>query len=83
MSAQQTEVARREEFELTEAEYAALLEACRPVPYIAAHCGPIRSPQESANEAWVTLGQQRGFDGMSVRPVPGKGPRFITAEVRS
>lgn len=67
------------EFEMTEEQLAELLEASKPVRYIAVR-GRIRTPQEKANDAWARLGQQMGFNPMTVRPVPGKGQRFFTAE---
>lgn len=67
------------EYEMSEADLAALLEACRSVPMIAIHAGPIRSPQENANDAWAALGKRMGFDSTTVRPVAGKGQRFFTA----
>lgn len=69
----------RQDFEMTESDLANLMEACKPVPYIAAQCGPISSPQENANRAWQTLGNKLGFDSSTVQPVDGKGPRFFTA----
>ncbi len=71
----------RREFEMTEAEEKVLLEACRPVPYMIVGGVAPTSPQENANRAWQALGRARGFDGMTVRPVLGKGPRFFTAEM--
>ena len=70
----------RREFEMTEDEEREILEACRPVPYMVVGGMPPESPQERANRAWQALGARRGFDGMTVRPVPGKGQRFFTAE---
>ena len=37
------------------------------------------SPQENANNAWARLGEELGFDSMTVRPIQGKGQRFFTA----
>ena len=36
--------------------------------------------QENVNRAWQRLGENMGFKAMTVRPVPGKGQRFFTAE---
>lgn len=69
----------RKQFEMTTEQLSKLLDACKPVPYIAAHCGEIRTPQESANAAWVALGDNMGFDGTSVQPIVGKGNLFFTA----
>lgn len=68
-------------YEMTQQQLDRILEACRPVAMIAIHCGPIRSPQENANAAWATLGEELGFDSMTVRPAP-EGDRFFYAEPR-
>lgn len=70
----------RKEFQTTDAEHAALMEACRPVPLVALQCGMPRSSQERANDAWDALGRKRGFISASVEGSP-KGDRFFTAEV--
>jgi len=67
-------------YELTEDQLHRLLSACEPVPMIALNTGDPATPQESANAAWVALGKEMGFDGMTVRPIFGKGPRHFTAE---
>lgn len=72
----------RLEFEMTEAQYQTILDACKPVPYIAAHCGPMSSPQENANRAWESLGREMGFKHMTVKPST-RGVRWFTAEGRS
>jgi len=70
----------RQEYEMTENQLATILEACRPVPMIMLHIIQPRSPQENANDAWKALGNEMGFDHMTVQPVSGKGNRFFTAE---
>lgn len=69
----------RREYEMSEADLAALLDASKPVPLIATHCGPISTPQERANRAWQQLGHKMGFDHMTAKP-SSKGQRFFTAE---
>ena len=69
----------RTEYEMSEADLAELLAACKPVPMIMLQCGTPPSPQENANNAWARLGEKLGFDGMTVRPIQGKGQRFFTA----
>jgi len=69
----------RTEFEMSPADMAELLEACKPVPAIMLQCGPSPSPQENANRAWQRLGERMGFDGTTVCPVLGKDTRFFTA----
>ena len=59
----------RREYEISIADYAAFLEACKPAP-----------AQDSANRAWAALGAKMGFKPMTVQAVPGKGRRFFTAE---
>lgn len=69
----------RVNYEMTEADLSALLEACKPVPYIVVGGYAPRSPQETANAAWNSLGEKMGFDYTTVQPVPGKGNRFFSA----
>lgn len=69
----------RKEYELTKAEMDELLSYMKPTPMIALHCGPVLSTQEMVNMAWIKLGNERGFDGMTVKPVPGKSEFFFTA----
>lgn len=70
----------RREYEMTEADLAKLLDASKPVALIALNAGMPGSPQENANRAWQQLGHRMGFNYLSVRPTPGKGQRFFTAE---
>jgi hypothetical protein len=67
----------RVEFEMTEAEYAEILEACRPVPWIMVGGVVPPSALENANAAWQRLGERRGFDGMTV--LPGRSRLHFTA----
>lgn len=69
----------RKNYEMTEADLAALLAAMKPVPAIALNCGSPQSVQERANAAWARLGKAMGFDPMTVRPT-GMGDRFFSAE---
>jgi hypothetical protein len=57
-----------------------LLDASKPVPYMVFGGVPPRSPQENANAAWRALGDELGFDYMTVRPVPGESHSVFTAE---
>jgi len=67
------------EFEMSQEQLDRILEACKPVPYIAIQCGEPTSPQENANTAWAVLGKEMGFKPMTVES-NGKGDRFFTAE---
>lgn len=69
----------RNNYEMSEEDLKTLINACKPVPYIIV--GRVRpvSPQENANRAWASLGRKMGFDPMSVKPIPGKGPKYFTA----
>ena len=69
----------RAEYELSEDELAEILDACKPTPCIMVGGYGPSSPQENANRAWAALGKKLGFDPMSVRPIKGKGQRFVTA----
>lgn len=73
----------RKEFRLTAEQKAKLLEAMKPVAYIAVAGHPPISQQENANHAWQTLGQELGFKFMTVRPVPDKSDDYFTAEVEA
>lgn len=72
----------RTEFEMSEAQLAALLDACKPTPvmFLSGGTPMYNSPQENATAAWRKLGSEMGFDAMTVRPVPGKGQRFFFAD---
>lgn len=67
------------DFEMTQAQLCKLLEACRPVPVVKI-LGQWLSQQENANAGWEDLGNEMGFDYMTVKP-SAKGQRFFSAEV--
>ncbi len=67
------------DYEMTQTQLDKLLDACKPVMMIALQCGTPASPQENANNAWKALGDEMGFDHLTVEP-NGKGDRFFTAE---
>lgn len=69
----------RVNYEMTEEALKTLMEACRPVPCMLIGGTSPRSPQENANAAWRSLGEQMGFDYMTVMPIAGKGSRFFSA----
>ena len=69
----------RTNYEMTQADLDALLDACKPVPYMVIGGRAPASPQENANRAWARLGEKMGFDPMSVQPVSGQSNRFFTA----
>lgn len=73
----------RKEFELTDEQVKELLSISKPTPAIALQCGEPPSPQRMANDWWQGIGKELGFDYMTVRPVPGKGAGFFTAEITS
>ncbi len=66
-------------FEMTEEQLGALLDACKSAPLVATHCGPVMTPQERANNAWRDLGEELGFDFMTVTG-SDKGQRFFYAD---
>jgi hypothetical protein len=70
----------RSNFTMSAAQHAKLLEAMKPVPAMWIG-GPPRSVQQSANDAWIALGQEMGFDGMTVRGIPGGSEYEFSAEV--
>ena len=67
------------EFEMSQEQLDQLKAACKPVPMIALNCGTPSSPQANANAAWKRLGDEMGFDHMTVEP-NGKGQRFFSAQ---
>ncbi len=71
----------RREYELTDAQLAALLDASKSVPamFLSGGTPMFGTPQENANAAWAKLGDELGFDHMTVEPVAGKGSKFFTA----
>lgn len=71
----------RQEYEMTEAQIATLLDACKPTPvmYLSGGRPMFNSPQENANNAWKSLGHNMGFNYLTVKP-SSKGQRFFTAE---
>jgi len=82
VESQEEEGEMRQEYEMTEQQLNTLLEACKPTPvmYLPGGKSMFRSPQENANDAWKALGDEMGFQHMTVRPIPSKGNRFFTAE---
>jgi len=73
----------RQDFEMTEDDLAELLRASRPVPamFLSGGRPMFGTPQENANAAWERLGKKMGFKPMTVKPIPGKGHRYFSAEV--
>lgn len=71
----------RREFEISQDQLDGLLNASKPVPYLIVGGRGPRSPQENANTAWQALGEELGFDYMTVKPIPGKSNRFFMADV--
>jgi len=67
------------EYEMTEEDLNAILDACKPVPYMVFGGRAPRSPQENTNDAWKVLGKRMGFDHMTVKPT-GRGNRFFYAK---
>ena len=72
----------RKNYEMTQNQLDTLLDACKPVPLIAIHTGMPPSPQANANAAWARLGNEMGFDSMTVQPGEG-GDRFFSAEPKT
>jgi hypothetical protein len=72
----------RQEYEMMIEQLARILDASKPTPvmFLSGGTPMFGTPQSNANVAWAILGRELGFAPMSVRPVPGKGERFFTAE---
>lgn len=69
----------KRDYEMTEAQLAKLLEACKSVPYMVFGGMEPRSPQQNANDAWASLGGEMGFKWDTVEPT-NRGNRFFRAE---
>lgn len=71
----------RQNFEMTEAQLAEILDACKPVPamFLSGGRPMFGTTQENANAAWARLGAVMGFEPMTVRPI-ARGDRFFSAE---
>ena len=67
-------------YKMTDEQLKELLSACEPVPAIALHCGPMPTQQERVNAAWRALGDELGFDYMTVKPLPGEPKTVFVAE---
>ena len=67
------------EFELTKKQHDELLVSCSPIRMMKIGGHWPKSPQENANAAWRRLGEELGFDPMTVQPVPGKSSIYFTA----
>ncbi len=70
----------RREFEMSPEQLAKIIEASRPVLYLVFGGIEPRSPQENANAAWRSLGEEMGFVWDTVAPVPGRGNTVFTAQ---
>ena len=71
------------QFEMTEEQFEKLLDASKPTLCMMIGNVLPRTPQQNANYAWALLGEEMGFDSLTVKPVPGKSGQHFTAEVRS
>lgn len=58
----------RKNYTMTDDQYDNIIAACQPVPMIMLQCGTPASPQENANRAWSRLGDELGFEFMTVEP---------------
>lgn len=67
-------------YKMTDAQFDAILDACKPVPYMVFGGVAPRSQQENANDAWAALGKEMGFKHMTVQPVPGKSNMYFYAD---
>lgn len=69
----------RTNYEMSDKQLSALMEACKPVACMMVGGSTPSSPQENANRAWSTLGLELGFDSSTVQPIPGLGIKFFSA----
>jgi hypothetical protein len=56
----------KQKYTMSQPQLDTLLESMRARPLIALNCGVAASQQESANNAWATLGIAMGFDSTTV-----------------
>lgn len=70
----------RKMYELTDKQRERLLEASKHVPLVALNAGMPASAQERANRVWREIGDELGFQYLTVRPAHRKSDRFFTAE---
>jgi predicted TIM-barrel fold metal-dependent hydrolase len=72
----------RTKYTITDKQLEELLAASKPTPvmYISGGVNIGGDPQENANRAWRKLGDELGFDFMTVRPVAGEKMNVFTAE---
>lgn len=68
-------------FELTQGQHDRLMEVSKRVPAMLIGGALPVSAQDRANRFWKELGEEMGFDGMTVHPVAGKSDMFFAAEV--
>lgn len=69
----------RIEYELTDEQRKRVLDASQQVRYLVANGTEPRGPRENANAVWESIGNELGFDHMTVKPVTGKDDKFFTA----
>lgn len=69
-------------YEMTDDQLKAITDAYKPTPvmYLPAGKSMFKTPQENANHAWKLLGDELGFDHMTVLPVPGADSKVFDAE---
>lgn len=70
----------RKDFEMTKDQFDKIVAASQPTRVMKIGNSYPSTPQENANRAWMSLGKEMGFDGMSVKPKGSSNPRQFTAE---
>jgi hypothetical protein len=68
----------RKDFEMSAAQFAKLMEACKPQMYLVAN-GTEPDVRGTILRAWDALGDEMGFVGSTALPIPGKSHHFFTA----
>ena len=68
------------DFEMTDEQLQKIIAASKPTPVMFLTGGKpmFKSAQENSNEAWKELGEELGFDYMTVEP-NGKGDKHFSA----
>ncbi len=72
----------QKEFKMSDTQLKVILNACKPVPYIAISGVEPSSPQKHANSAWQQLANEMGFVWDTVNPIPGKSQHYFYAKAK-
>lgn len=69
----------RKEYEMNMQQFASMLSAAKPVPYLVVGGNLPRSALENSNDAWRKLGRELGFVWNTAQKIEGKSQKHFTA----